>query len=155
MPQDTVKEAQNYPIPENTLCHARLTKVELFEKTFVYRSGKKAGQEGVFRKWEWYFEIVDGEYQGLEVRGNTEPGVTNAEAPQGDLHLTRPWYETLLGRELTVGEAVDTDVLLGLDCQITVAHQEPREREGGGFWFNIEVEDVFPYQPSEQEAPPF
>jgi hypothetical protein len=40
---------------------------------------------------------------------------------------------------------VDTDVLLGLPCQITVKHLEPRpKRDGDGFWFNTEVEDVLP-----------
>jgi hypothetical protein len=145
MPKGTVTEAVNYPIPTETLCPAKLQSVDEVTVPFTYKKGDKVGQQGSFNKWTWTFKIYEGPYAGMTVEGSSEPNVTNADTPSGFLALARPWYETLLGRELRLGEAVDTDVLLGLPCQITVKHLDPRpKRDGDGFWFNTEVEDVLP-----------
>lgn len=145
MPKGTVTEATNYPIPTDTLCPAKLQSVEEVSVPFTYKRGDKAGQTGSFNKWTWTFKIYEGPYAGLTVEGSSEPAVTNGDTQSGFLHLARPWYETLLGRELRLGEGVDTETLLGLPCQITVKHLDPKpRRDGDGFWFNMEVEDVLP-----------
>ena len=46
---------------------------------------------------------------------------------------------------MELGEQVDTDDLIGLPVQGTVRHLEPRpKKDGEGFWFNVEVEELFP-----------
>ena len=143
--KSTVVEASNYPIPEDTLVPLKLESVTHVEVPFTYKKGAKIGQPGIFVKWEWEFAIPEGEYAGLTVRGNTEPRITSGDQSSGDLQMARPWVEALLGRELDLGEEVDTDDLIGLPGQGTVRHLEPRpKKEGGGFWFNTELDELFP-----------
>ena len=79
------------------------------------------------------------------MRGNSEPRFTSSDQPGGTLQLARPWAEALLGREMELGEEVDTDDLIGLQGQGTVKHLEPRaKRDGEGFWFNVELDELFP-----------
>jgi hypothetical protein len=54
---------------------------------FTYKKGAKMGQGGTFIKWEWGFAVSGGEYEGLEVRGNSEPRVTSADMTSGSLKL--------------------------------------------------------------------
>jgi hypothetical protein len=148
MPKSTVAEESAYPIPLDTPIPLRLDKVELFTHEYTVKSGRNAGSQAIFRKWEWDFTVIDGEYAGLTVRGNTEPKVTNLTEPTGSLHLARPWIEALLGRELDLGEEVDTDDLLGLTAIGTVLHAEPREKkDGNGYWYNVELDELFPASP--------
>jgi hypothetical protein len=143
--KSTVIEASNYPIPEDTLLPLKLESVTRVEVPFTYRKGPKMGTAGIFIKWEWEFACGEGEYAGLNVRGNSEPRITSNDQASGDLALARPWVEALLGRELELGEEVDTDDLIGLPAQGTVKHLEPRpKKEGDGFWFNIELDELFP-----------
>lgn len=144
MPKSAVVEATNYPIPEGEIVPVFLVSVEEISFPYIVKSGKSAGQQRTFTKWEWTFKISDGEYAGLEVRANTEPSVTNADTPGGSLKLARPFVEALLGRELALGEDVDTDDLLGLPGQATISHAEPRaKKDGNGYWFNVEVDELF------------
>jgi hypothetical protein len=142
--KSTVVEASNYPIPEDTLVPLKLESVTLVEIPFVYKKGPKLGQNGTFVKWEWELVVTSGEYAGLNVRGNTEPRITSNDQASGDLALARPWVEALLGRSLELGEEVDTDDLIGLPGQGTVRHLEPRIKKEGGFWFNCELDELFP-----------
>ena len=140
-----VVEASNYPIPEDTLIPLRLDSVTLVEIPFVVKKGARMGQEGIFTKWEWEFYVLQGEYAGLTVRGNSEPQFTAADVQGGSLSLARPWAEALLGRAIELGEEVDTDDLIGLPAQGTVRHLEPRpKKDGEGFWFNVEIDELFP-----------
>ena len=141
MPKSVVAEDSPYPIPTDTLVPAELVGCE----SVVVEYTKKDGSAGSFPKWEWTFRVNDGEYAGVEVRGSTEPKVTSA-SEAAFLPLARPYVEALLARAIQVGEEIDTDDLIGLPCQLTVRHQDPRPRKNGeGFWFNVEVEEVFPY----------
>jgi len=143
--KSTVVEASNYPIPEDTLVGLKLESVTYIEFPFIYKQGTKMGQSGTFRKWEWEFVIPEGDYAGLNVRGNTEPRITSNDQASGDLALARPWVEALLGRALDLGEEVDTDDLIGLPAQGTVRHLDPRaKKDGEGFWFNVELDELFP-----------
>jgi len=143
--KSTVVEASNYPIPEDTLVPLKLESCTYVEFPFTYKKGANLGKSGTFRKWEWEFLIPEGEYAGLNVRGNTEPRITSNDQPSGDLAMARPLVEALLGRALDLGEEVDTDDLIGLTGQGTVRHLEPRaKKEGEGFWFNVELDELFP-----------
>jgi len=143
--KSTVVEASNYPIPEDTLVSLKLESVTHVEIPFTYKKGPRLGQSGTFVKWEWEFVVPEGEYAGLNVRGNSEPRITSNDQPSGDLALAGPWVEALLGRSLDLGEEVDTDDLIGLPAQGTVRHLEPRaKKDGEGFWFNVELDELFP-----------
>jgi len=119
--------------------------VEAVNIDYTVKKGPNAGKPGKFHKWEWTFSVYDGEYAGLNVRGNSEPRITSMEERTGSLHLARNWVEALLGRELQLGEEVDTDDLIGLAGVGTVTHLEPRaKKDGEGMWFNVELDELFP-----------
>lgn len=148
MPKSTVREETAYPLPADILLPARLDKVTEVERSFTYQPHHKAVQNGrakvgetaSFVKWSWEFKITDGEFAGIVAYGDTDAKVTNLD---GD--PVRQWAETLLGRELSVGEELDTDLLLGLPCKITVTHDEPRpRRDGSGNFYPCPVRDVYP-----------
>lgn len=156
MPKAAVTEATNYPIPEGEIVPVFLVSVEEFSAPYTVKTGKNAGAQRVFEKWEWTFKISDGEYAGLELKGSTEPKVTNGDTPSGSLNLARPFVEALLGRELGLGEPVDTDELLGLPAQATVKHLEPRaKKDGNGYWFNVEVDELFQAGAVREDQVPF
>lgn len=140
-----VVEASNYPVPEDTLVPVILGSVQQIEVPFTYKKGKRMGQSGVFTKWEWAFTVKEGEYAGLTLQGNSEPRFTSNDQPGGMLSLAKPWAEALLGREMELGEEIDTDDLIGLAAVATVRHLDPRpKKDGQGFWFNIEIDELFP-----------
>ena len=155
MPVTQVVEDELYPIPEGILVPAMLISVEQVDIPFT----DKKDQKKIFTKWEWEFQTQgDGGFGGITVKGNTEPKVTNADGQRGSLHLARPWVEALLGRELGLGEPLDTEDLVGLPCQITVSWQEPRaKKEGKGYWYNCEVDEVYGTSATDIDSrlPPF
>jgi hypothetical protein len=166
--KSTVADDSPYPIPLDTLVPLRLDKVEFLKVDYIIKKGPRSGQPGTFTKWEWDFSVTDGEYAGLQVRGNTEPKVTSQDDQGGNLHLARPWVEALLNRTLELGEEIDTDDLVGLTGIGTVEHLPPRpKKDGGGNWFNVELDELFPagsmgipapataWAGSSAEAPPF
>lgn len=144
MPKTTVKETSAYALPEDTIFPAVLTSVIVRSIPFTYKKGPNAGQQGEFDIWVWEFKITDGDYAGMKAWGETESEVNNLEEPRGRAKLVRPWAETLLGRQIQIGEEFDTDNLLGLPCKITVKHEEPRPKKDGGTFYGCPVEDVFP-----------
>lgn len=143
MPQSVAEEATLYPLPEDTIFVVALQTVDEIEVKFTHKHGSKAGQPGSFWKWVWTFKITEGEYQGQTIEGNTEPKITNLTQKPNNLELPKPWVEQIIGREVPMGEKVDTDSLLGMPCRVTVRHLEPRaKKDGNGFWFNVEVDQV-------------
>lgn len=145
MPKAEVTNEDPYPIPEDTLVPLRLDSCTREVIEYVPSKGKNAGTKQVFVKWEWTFQVVGGEYEGLTIRGNTEPKITGLVDQQGSLKLAKPFIEALLNRTIELGEEVDTDDLIGLQCQGVVTHVPPRpKKEGGGAWFNVEIEELFP-----------
>lgn len=149
--RSTVVEGSPYPLPEETVFNGTLIRCEQVNVAYT----KKGGESSNFDKWEWTFLVTDPpEYSDIEVKGGTEPKITDATDPSGFLALARPYVEALLGRSLAVGEDIDTDDLIGLGAQFTVRHQEPRARKNGdGFWFNVELNEVFPAHPTNGSAP--
>lgn len=143
MPKATKVEEDEYRLPSDTLFPAVLDRVSI--RTIEYtlkkdRGTKKAGEKDSFDKWVWEFRITDGAYKGDTAYGETEDRLTNRED-----NLVRQWGETLLGREIELGEEFDTDNVLGLPCQVTVRHEEPRQKKDGtGFFYGCPVDEVFP-----------
>jgi hypothetical protein len=156
MPSSTMREESAYPLPEDVLFPAELTSVVVRTVEFTYKKGPKVGEKGSFDLWVWEFAITGGDYAGMKAWGETEDNLNNLEEPKGRAKLVRPWAETLLGRQIEIGENFDTDQVLGLPCKITVKHEEPRPKKDGGFFYGCPVEDVFPADPrSSDDAPPF
>lgn len=148
MPKARVIEESEYPLPKETPLPARLDKVTENERTFQYKphhaavkNGKaKVGETGSFVKWSWEFKVTDGDYAGYVAYGDTDAKVTNRADDK-----VRQWAETLLGRELGVGEELDTDLLVGLPCTVTVRHEDPvPRRDGSGNFYPCPVDEVFP-----------
>lgn len=143
----TVSEGGDlYPLPQGEVFDGQLIKCEQVEVPFTYRTGDKKGQKGSFQKWEWTLVVMaPDEFASVEVRGSTEPRITDA-ADSEFLPLAKPYVEAFLAREIGVGEEIDTDDLIGLWCKFSVRHQDPRPRKNGdGFWYNVEVDEVFPF----------
>ena len=148
-----MKEETAYPLPEDVLFQGKLNSVEVRCIDFTYKKGPKVGQKGSFDLWKWEYEITEGEYQGLRAWGETEADLNNLEEPRGRAKLVRPWAETLIGRQIAIGEDFDTDQVLGLPCKFTVTHEEPRAKADGGFYYGCPVEDVFPSSASPTFVP--
>lgn len=149
MPKATAREEDPYIIPEGVPLNLELQSVEYFSTPYT----DKKGNPRTFEKWNWTFQIVGGEYSGLTVKGASEPKVTNLTEPTGSLALAKPWIEALLGREIALGEEVDTDDYIGLTAVGTVKHLEPRaKKEGDGFWYNVELDELFPLNPAARAA---
>lgn len=146
MPKSTVEEGTLYSLPERTLFPAVLESVE--EKSFPYviRNGPRKGENDVFRKWEWIFKIVEGEYAGLTGRGDTEAQATDKPGDK-----PREWFEALIQAPVGLGEGVDTDLAIGLPCVFEVVHEEPRETKRGLFYPNP-VKAVYPESTTHQEV---
>ena len=149
MPRSTMKEESAYPLPEDVLFQGVLNSVTIRNISGVSAKGKDYN----FDLWVWEFEITDGDQRGLRAWGETESSLNNLEVPRGRAKLVRPWAETLLGRQIAIGEDFDTDSVLGLPCKFTVIHEEPRQKKDGGFFYGCPVEDVFPSSASPTFVP--
>lgn len=136
MPKATKKEATLYRFDEDVLYPCELASVK--EKTINF-TNKETKQADSFVKWEWQFKVVDGDQQGLTIYGDTNAEYTNDENDR-----VRAWSETLLGREMGLGEELDTDLLIGLPCMVTVKHGEPRTKRDGSMFYPCPAAEVFP-----------
>ena len=134
MPTSTMREENEYRLPEDTPFPAILNAVET--RTIKYT---RDGQEKSFDKWEWVFKITEGEYAGMEAYGESEDRLTNHPD-----NKVRQWAETLRDAPFEIGEGLNTDDLLGLPCVITVSHGEPRPKKDGTNFYPCPVQDVFP-----------
>lgn len=118
--QFVVQDAPDLTIPEDVILRARLEKIDLREFEW---NDKKTGERKQGSSLEWSFEITsEGEYNGRKVRGRTGTDMNNRDG-----NRLRSWAETLLGRELPVGVAVDADDLVGLSCDLSVRHEPDRK----------------------------
>lgn len=148
MPKSTVTHQEQYKLPKETLLPARLKSVK--EEEIPYRD-KKTGEERTFTKWIWEYEIIDGEYAGLRAWGDTQDSVTDRLD-----NKPRQWIESLLGGiSLELGQGVDTDDYLGLECMIEVEHREHTKANGEKSYLTP-VLNVYPadsIQDQDQEPP--
>lgn len=145
MPESTMTHEDEWKLPAETPLPAVLNAVE--EKVIPYT---KDGKEKSFTKWEWEFEITEGDHAGLRAWGSTEDRLTNH--PENKV---RQWAETLRGRPFELGEGLSTDDLLGLPCVITVANETYTKKGTGEKSYICPVVDVFPADSVQDEEPPF
>jgi hypothetical protein len=138
--------------PEQVLFPARLKGVGA--KTIQPKDTTKKS----FTKWDWTFEITgpggaSGEhagFEGQEVHGETWPRITTQ-----DEDTARNWFETLSGRQVDIGEDVDTDTVIGVPCLILLRHGETYTSRDGREFTRVEVEDVLPWESLTDTEPPF
>jgi hypothetical protein len=145
MPSTTMEHEDEYKLPKETYLPAVLASVT--EKSYPYT---KDGEDLVFTKWVWEFQITEGIYGGLRAWGETEPRLTNREG-----NKVRQWAETLLGTTFDIGQGLDTDDLLMLPCVVVVDHvKEPKKGSTTEFYYKTPVIDVLPAEVY-QDDPPF
>lgn len=152
MPKAVKIQESEYRYPDDLFYTCKLIAVDEIQVPYFKkdRNGVKTNEQAVFTKWEWKFEIVEGAYLGDVLRGDTRPEYTT----RAD-NKVRQWSESLLNRELTVGEELDTDMLLGLPCIVTIRHGEPRPKSDGSNFYPCEVDEVLPKSGSLINQPPF
>lgn len=135
MPKSQLEEEKQWKLPADEPLQATLVKVD--ERVIPFKN-KRTGADDSFTKWEWEFEITEGEYAGLHAWGSSEDRLTTHPD-----NKVRQWAEALRGREFELGEGLDTDDLLGLLCVITVDNTE-HEKKDGTISYLCPVKDVFP-----------
>lgn len=125
MPKTTMEEEPDFRLPKETLFPAVLKSVTEREVKYTNRKGEK----DTFYKWEWEFEIIEGEYAGLKAWGDTEDRLTTRET-----NKVRPWAKALMQRDddFELGEDFDTDSVLGLECVIEVDNVVREKKDGSG-----------------------
>ncbi len=138
MPYEVEKSRQ---LPEGVLLKARLDK---FEQVDIPFTDRKTGEAKQFSKIEWTFKVIDGEYQGKDVRGETSPYLT--DHPDNKF---RNWSEALLNRSLDLGFVLDESDLEGAVALITVKYVADR-KDDEKKWRR--VDDVIPLT---EDDPPF
>jgi len=153
MPTSVKREESEYKYPDDEYYPSVLSRVEEVEVPYFKKdeAGVKTTEQAIFRKWEWYFKVVSGPFEGDTLRGDTPPEMTTRED-----NKVRIWGEALLGREIEVGEEFDTDQIVGLPCLISVRHEKPRDRPDGTKFYGSVVDEVMPRTGTLQdEEPPF
>lgn len=137
MPTGQMTEESRWKLPEDVLFPARLMKVDERRIDYTIKEGhERAGERDFFFKWEWEFEITDGEYTGLKAWGSTEAKITTE-------NNVRQWSEALLRKQFELGEGINTDDMLGLPCVITVKN-ETYPKKDGTTGYRCPVLDIFP-----------
>jgi hypothetical protein len=146
MPKSTVEKSEIRLLPEDKLFRARLNSVTA--KTIEW-ADKATGEAKSAELWEWEFEVMEGEYAGVKVWGETDAKLTNHPD-----NKPRNWAETLQGKELEVGEEFNTDDVVGLIADIEVQHKH--YMKNGEERRIHKIRDVVPaLSPSSHAAPPF
>lgn len=110
MPVMKAEESSFEMIPEGTIIAAKVSEIEQTTLDFGDRLN-------------WKFEVTEaGPFQEYKINGSTSLKFTVDPASK-----FYEWACQLLGRTFDVGEAVDTDDLIGLSCRIEIEHQPDRQ----------------------------
>jgi len=143
----TTEDAPDLTLPEDSIHRAQLQEIKLKEINWTDR---KTGEPKSSQLLEWWWEITSStsgdEYVGRKVKGETDAKLTNH--PRNKFRM---FAEALLGRDIPVGMAVDTDDLTGLTAEIVIGHRQDRKDPAKVWEF---VSDVAPVSGFD-DAPPF
>ncbi len=142
MPKAQKVERTEYKFPDDEYYPCVLDSVTEKEVTFFKKdkaTGQKTNEQDSFLKWVWKFEITGGPFMGDNLYAET-----SAEYSTREDNKIRQFAEALLGREQEVGEEIDTDLMVGLPCIVTVRHDEPRPKADGTNFYPCAVDEVFP-----------
>jgi hypothetical protein len=159
MPRATKRVESEYRLPEGEYFPVKLDSVEEVEIEYQRKDRKTKTplvdedgnpQMAMFTKWRWIFEITDGEFAGLQIFGDTP-----AEFSTREDNLVRIWSEVLTGKEIEIGEELDTDGLVGLEAMMSVRHDEPVRKKNGEMFYGVSPAEVLPKSDALAEEPPF
>lgn len=142
-----VEDAPDLTIPEDTIIRARLN--EISDKTINWTDRNTNEQKSsVLLEWKWEV-VAEGQYKGRKLRGECDAKISNH--PRNKF---RAWAESLLGRELPMGMGIDTDDLVGLVADISIAHRADRKDPSKKYEY---VDEVIPVNGgfSVNDEPPF
>lgn len=110
MPVMQAEESSFEMIPEGTIIGAKVSEIE--QKTLDFGD-----------RLNWKFEIIEsGQFEGYRINGSTSMKFT-IDPPSKFYE----WATQILGRTFEVGEAVDTDDLIGLPCRIEIEHKADKD----------------------------
>ncbi len=145
----TTEEEKEVRIPEDSIHRARLEEIKL--RTFGW-TDKRTGDEREAQVLDWWWRITSTTY-GDQYVGRRFKSECDAKLSSRSDNRFRMWAEALLGRDIPVGMAVDTDDLVGMEAEIVIGYQ-PDRRDKNKTW--PYVSDVAPLDGSHhQYDPPF
>ncbi len=146
MPVGTVEEGQDRSLREGDVVRVELQSVEQRDISFTDR---KTGQPSSFSVWSWTVKVTDAaanpEANGRIIKSDTSAKLTNIDPDNGV--CARSYFEAFLGRPLEVGESVDTDIIVGLECDATIRKTTDKQ---GRVWDALGM-----LMPIDDENPPF
>lgn len=131
-------------IPDGTQVQALVLEVK--DRPSIFNEEDKDGnvvldEDGQPKKkmqMSFKFKILEGEFKGEEVYGNTN--LTFSKHPDCKL---RVWVQEILGKDtLKDGFRVDTEMLEGLTCRINIAMRQGKKQADGSFKQTNYVSDV-------------
>lgn len=132
-------------IPEDTIVKAKLLEISPREQKW---NDKQTGEpkSATFLNWKW--EIIGGEFDKKWVWGSCDARLSNHPS-----NKFRNWSESLLNRQLPVGEPFDTDDLIGLTAEISITHRADKKDPAKKY---AEVDEVIPSEGGfALDEPPF
>lgn len=144
-----VEHEEDLTLPEDSIHRARLVEIKLREVPFF---NKKSNKDDTFDVLEWWWEVtatdLGPKYVGRKVKGDSPARMTDRDG-----NKVREWAGVLLGRELPLGMAIDTDDLINLEAEIVIAHR-PDRKDPSKTWEY--VSDIAPADGSMNDLePPF
>lgn len=132
-------------IPEDTIVRAQLLEIAPKEISWTDKQTHEPKSTTIL---EWKWEVVTGEFKGKWVRGSCDAKLSSHPG-----NRFRNWSESLLGRQLPVGTAFDTDDLIGLQADISIRHRADKKDPAKKY---VEVDEVIPLGGGfDLEEPPF
>lgn len=105
MPVLEASESSFEMIPEGDIVAAKVAEIE--QKTLDFGE-----------RLNWKFEVTEAQWEGYKINGSTSMKFT-IDPPSKFYE----WAVQLLGRTFELGENIDTDDLIGLQCRIEIEHK--------------------------------
>lgn len=145
MPRATMEEEHPYKFEEDFPYRVKLVSVEERRK---HGTSQRTGKDYDFTVWLWKFEVAEGEQTGDWAWGESEDRLTTHPS-----NKVRKWGEALRGEEFAIGEGIDTDDLLGLECLMTFKHRTYESK--GETQYVCDIDEVYPLDAMDGQEPPF
>lgn len=125
MPKSTMEEAEKWPLEEDHPYKAQL--IEVTEKHTPGGISKRTGNSyEAFSAWIWKFEVTEGQKLGQWAWADTDDVLTTLYGSK----RVRTYAEALRGKPYELGEGIDTDDLIGMQCYIEVANESWTKPDG-------------------------
>jgi|GEM_PF-5390719 len=160
MPKGTAEQGRTYWQDEGTFpallksCEEEVIKYQLKSNHAKVKRGEASvGEWDEFSRWNWTWELLEGDHEATEIVVRTRPSI-EIEGKS----LAREAYEALSGQQFELGQDYDTDLVVGLKARLVLAHKPPRV-DGDRTFYDTEVTEVLPALDEESrplyDKPPF